>query len=131
MGGGGKRKSRPLYQSQPEMYGKVKWMATSERVNLFFIKTVSAVFEIFRKYQVKKSTNTFPMHTITKTSSYKVKRFKFLKIWIIMVLFKDKRNRERRMEFLVYRLTNILDINGAVGSFRSISHIHLRQRPDW
>ena len=36
MGGGGKkRKSRPLYQNQPEVYGKVKWMATSERVNLF------------------------------------------------------------------------------------------------
>ena len=30
-----KWKSRPLYQTQPEVYGKVKWKATSERVNLF------------------------------------------------------------------------------------------------
>ena len=36
-GGGGKKwKSRPLYQTQPEVYGKVKRMATSERINLFF-----------------------------------------------------------------------------------------------
>ena len=34
-GGAKKWKSRPLYQTQPEVYGKVKWMATSERVNLF------------------------------------------------------------------------------------------------
>ena len=34
-GGGVKKlKSRPLYQTQPEVYGKVMWMATSERVNL-------------------------------------------------------------------------------------------------
>ena len=31
-----KNQSRPLYQTQPEVYGKVKWMATSARVNLFF-----------------------------------------------------------------------------------------------
>ena len=38
MGGGWeKKKSRPLYQTQPEVYGKVKWMATSERVNLLYI----------------------------------------------------------------------------------------------
>ena len=37
-GGGGKKwKSRPLYLTQPQVYGKVKWMATSERVNLFFL----------------------------------------------------------------------------------------------
>ena len=34
-GGGAKNENlRPLYQTQPEVYGKVKWMATSERVNL-------------------------------------------------------------------------------------------------
>ena len=35
-GGGGskKRKSRLLYLTQPEVYGKVKWMAISELVNL-------------------------------------------------------------------------------------------------
>ena len=34
MGGEVKKwKSRPLYQTQPD--GNVKWMATSERVNLF------------------------------------------------------------------------------------------------
>ena len=36
-GGRQKLKSRPLYQTQPEVYGKVNWMATSERVNLFII----------------------------------------------------------------------------------------------
>ena len=38
MGGGAgskKWKPRPLYQTQPEVYGKVKWIATSECVNLF------------------------------------------------------------------------------------------------
>ena len=38
-GGGGKKwKSKSLYQTQPEVSGKVKWMATSERVNLFSTK---------------------------------------------------------------------------------------------
>ena len=37
-GGGGKKlKSKPLYQTEPEVYGKVKWMATSKCVNLFLI----------------------------------------------------------------------------------------------
>ena len=36
MGEGG-WKSKPLYQTQPEVYGKVKWMATSDRVNLFLL----------------------------------------------------------------------------------------------
>ena len=30
-----KWKTRPLYQTQPEVYDKGKWMSTSERVNLF------------------------------------------------------------------------------------------------
>ena len=34
--GGIKKKSRPFEQTQPEVYGKVKWMATSERVNFLF-----------------------------------------------------------------------------------------------
>ena len=36
--GGGRKKSRPLYQTQPEVYGKVKWLATSERFNFFFFQ---------------------------------------------------------------------------------------------
>ena len=35
--GEGRCKSRPLYQIQPEVYDKVKWMATSERVNLLLL----------------------------------------------------------------------------------------------
>ena len=39
MGGGGGRKNENLcpclYQTQPEVYGKVMWMGTSKRVNLF------------------------------------------------------------------------------------------------
>ena len=37
---GQKLKSRPLYQTQPYVFGKVKWMAKSERVNLFIYNFV-------------------------------------------------------------------------------------------
>ena len=31
------QEKRPVYQTQPEVYGKVKWMVTSKRLNLFII----------------------------------------------------------------------------------------------
>ena len=48
-GGVKKLKSRPLNQTQPEVYGKVKWMATSERVNLLLYMLID--LKMFTKFR--------------------------------------------------------------------------------
>ena len=38
----------PLYQTQPEVCGKVKWMATSERVHLYLLKTLKCCVKLYQ-----------------------------------------------------------------------------------
>ena len=49
-GGVKKRKSRPLYQTQPEVYGKINWMATSERINLLTMVLHKQIINVFIYY---------------------------------------------------------------------------------
>ena len=50
-----------LNQTQPEMYGKIKWMATSERVNLFiyllilFLKPADSSLQILLYMYIRKN----------------------------------------------------------------------------
>ena len=70
MGGGARKKwkSRPLYQTQPDVYGKVKWIATSERVNLFYLVRIKKK-NILNLYFKKKFANLGQRDFIKKLSN--------------------------------------------------------------
>ena len=53
-----------MYQTQPELYGKVKWMATSERVNLLTIK-----ISFKKKKPTSKKLNSTNKIIITQNSN--------------------------------------------------------------